>query len=745
MQRSEPALDPQIDHATESVNRDTTTDAATQGVAHLRNGGTSVVVDLDRREARALPVIVHWGEDLGDVDARTLQHLATGSLPQRVSGGLDRPARLSLLPQESAGWQGTPGLSGSRDGRAFSPAFTTTRTDVTAHGLTVWADDVDTALALRVELVVDAAGLVTQVLTLTNTGADDYELDELHASFPLPSSATELHDTTGRHLRERSPQRHGFTVGRHLRDGRKGRPGADATLLLCAGSTGFDFGAGLVHGVHLAWSGNSRVAAEKLVSGGSLLQAGELLAAGEMRLGPGMSYSTPRVVASWGHGLGELAARLHEAVRSRPQHPRTPRPVTLNTWEAVYFDHDLDRLLALADAAAEVGVERYVLDDGWFLGRRDDTAGLGDWYVDPTVWPNGLTPLIDRVTGLGMQFGLWVEPEMVNEDSELARQHPDWLLQSGSGGRLPEPGRQQQALDLSHPDAFAYIAGRLDALLDEYPIAYLKWDHNRDLLDAGSTRTGRPAVHENVEALYRLLDGLRERHPGLEIESCASGGARVDLGILDRTDRIWTSDCIDPLERLTIQRYTGLLIPNELLGAHIGGPVSHSTGRRHSLALRAATALFGHLGIEWDLTAASPAELAELADWVGFHKQHRAMFHSGRAITVELPDASMDLRGVVSDDQQHAIFVFTQVTTSASYPPGPLRFAGLDDERLYRVAAPSRIGSSARVGGSSGQSPLAWATEPVELTGRMLRTIGVQAPVLFPETPALIEITAVHD
>ncbi|MGK9146814.1 alpha-galactosidase [Plantibacter flavus] len=741
MQRSAPHLDPSVDH----VSGTRPCGPAVAGVVHLRNGGTSVVIDIDRHEPRALPVIVHWGEDLGDADPTTLQHLATATLTQRVSGGLDRPARVTLLPQESAGWQGTPGLLGSRNGRSFSPAFSTTETAVSPDAVTVWADDAETALSLRIDLSLDAAGVLSQVLTLTNTGDDDYELDELHATLPVPASAGELHDTTGRHLRERAPQRHEFTVGRHLRDGRKGRPGADATLLLCAGTPGFDFSAGLVHGVHLAWSGNSRIAAERLVSGAALLQAGELLSAGEMRLAPGASYSTPRVIGSWGHGLGELSARLHDSVRARPQHPSSPRPVTLNTWEAVYFDHDLDRLLALAEAAATVGVERYVLDDGWFRGRRDDTAGLGDWFVDETVWPDGLSPLVERVTALGMQFGLWVEPEMVNEDSDLAREHPDWLLQSGSHGRLPEPGRQQQVLDLSHPEAFAYIAERLDALLDEYPISYLKWDHNRDLLDAGSTRTGRPAVHANVQALYRLLDGLRERHPGLEIESCASGGARVDLGILDHTDRIWASDCIDPIERLTIQRYTGLLVPYELIGAHIGGPVSHSTGRTSSLAFRAATALFGHLGIEWDITAATNSERAELADWVAYHRRHRALFHAGRAVHVELPDASMDLRGVVSTDRERAVFVFTQVATSASYPAGPLRFTGLDDDRLYRIAAPSRLGAAAMLPRSTGQSPLAWLTEPITLTGRMLRTVGVQAPVLFPETPALIEITAVTD
>ncbi|MDM4777904.1 alpha-galactosidase, partial [Micromonospora sp. b486] len=271
--------------------------------------------------------------------------------------------------------------------------------------------------------------------------------------------------------------------------------------------------------------------------------------------------------------------------------------MTLNVWEAVYFGHELDRLRALADAAAEVGVERFVLDDGWFRGRRHDQAGLGDWWVDGEVWPDGLQPLIDHVRGHGMQFGLWVEPEMVNPDSDLFRAHPEWVLQAP--GRLPPPWRHQQALDLVNPDAYAYLLERLDAVLGEHDgIAYLKWDHNRDLTEAG--HAGRPGVHAQTLAVYRLLDELRARHPGVEIESCSSGGARVDLEILRRTDRVWASDCNDALERLSIQRWTGLLLPPELVGTHIGPERSHTTHRVHDLSFRAVTALFGHHGIEWE-------------------------------------------------------------------------------------------------------------------------------------------------
>lgn len=704
-------------------------------VIHLRAGGTSAVIDLT---TPGFPAIIHWGDDLGALSESRLADLAVAARPQRVSGALDTPSRLRIVPLESAGWQNEPGLIGSRQGRDFSPRFPTADVlDQTATSVTFSADDDVSQLRLASTLSVDEAGLLHQRHTITNLGEGDYALEQLVATFPVPHTARQILDTTGRHLRERSPQRHEFSTGRHVRDSRRGRPGADSSLFLAAGTPGFGFERGLVHAVHLAWSGNQRIAAERTVAAHALVQAGELLGNGEVILASGESYSTPDAIGSWGDGLTALAARFHESLRARPNHPVASRPVTLNTWEAVYFDHDLERLTKLADAGARVGAERFVLDDGWFRGRRDDTAGLGDWFVDDSVWPEGLGPIVDHVTALGMQFGLWVEPEMVNPDSDLARMHPEWILQAG--GALPVEGRQQQVLDLSNNEVYDYLFQRLDDLLTEYDITYLKWDHNRDLLDAGSTVTGRTAVHAGVLALYRLLDELKTRHPGLEIESCASGGARVDLGILEHTDRIWTSDCIDPLERLTIQKYTNVVVPYELMGAHVSGPSSHSTGRRHDLSLRAGVALPAHFGIEWDISELDEAELAELEEWVAAHKRFRELVHTGRAVHTDLPDASADLRGVVSPDRARAVFSYTQVTTSTSYPPGTITFPGLDDSRVYRVSLAS---PTAPLGGP-GQSALSWVEHPVALDGRALRTTGIQAPVLFPEQLRLIEFTAI--
>ncbi len=252
----------------------------------------------------------------------------------------------------------------------------------------------------------------------------------------------------------------------------------------------------------------------------------------------------------------------------------------------MYFDHDLDELIGLAELGAKVGVERFVLDDGWFLGRRDDTAGLGDWRVDPAVWPQGLAPLVSAVRDLGMDFGLWFEPEMVNEDSDVARAHPDWIL--APGGRLPLAARNQQVLNLTIPQAFDHVLESMSALIGELEIAYVKWDHNRDLVEAGERSTGEPRVHTQTLAVYALMDELKRRHPGLEIESCSSGGGRVDLGVLQHTDRVWASDCIDALERQRIQRWTGQLLPPELVGSHVGAPDGphHAPHAHHRLSRR---------------------------------------------------------------------------------------------------------------------------------------------------------------
>jgi alpha-galactosidase len=586
-----------------------------------------------------------------------------------------------------------------------------------------------------VRIALTPSGLLLLDGELTNTGADDYVLDRFDLALPVPGQAVESLDTTGRWAREKHPQRRPIDQGTWVRSGRHGRTGHDATAVIAAGTSGFGWRSGEVWALHLGWSGNHEAFVDRLPSGQTQLGVGELLEPSELVLGPGTTYRTPTAYAAYAaDGLDGVSARFHDWLRARPQHPSSPRPVVLNTWEAVYFAHDLVDLSALADVAAEVGVERFVLDDGWFGHRRNDRAGLGDWWVDPAVWPHGLGPLIDHVHGLGMEFGLWVEPEMVNEDSDLIREHPDWI--SRPAGRTPIDWRFQQVLDLANPDAWEHVLERLDVLLTENAIAALKWDQNRDQLELG--HGGAASSHEQTLAAYRLFDELKRRHPAVEIESCSSGGARADLGALQRTDRVWASDTNDALERQTIQRWTQLILPPELVGAHVGPTTSHSTRRTHDIDFRTATALFGHLGIEWDIRTATGEELIGLRTAIALYKQWRDVLHRGRAVRADSPDPSAELTGAVAHDGGRAIFSWAQLTTSAFETPLPVRLPGLDPDRSYRVAVATPTSPHAALE----RGAPAWLVDGIELSGSVLAVLGLPMPILNPEHALLITAEA---
>jgi len=714
-----------------------TSDVPTSDLRHLRAGGVSVVVDVT-----GMPAILYWGADLGDLTADHLQALETAGRLHPRATGFDTGRAFGVLPEAATGWFGIPGVSGHRGGQDWSPSFVlggpaTLSTSPDAEILTVDATDPDLALTVRLELELLASGLLRSRATLTNTGSEHYQLDGVTLALPVPSEATEIADFTGRWAKERIVQRHEFTHGSHVRTSRRGRPGFDSQLVYAAGQSGFGFGHGEVWGIHLGWSGNQQVYGERMPNGVAVLGAGEVLLPGELILEPAAAYTTPWLFGSYGIGLDGLTARFHEFLRARPIHPVKPRPVVCNVWEAVYFDHRLDRLVALADAAATVGVERYVLDDGWFRHRRDDTTGLGDWYVDEGVWPDGLRPLVDHVRGLGMEFGLWFEPEMVNPDSDLARAHPDWILSLPH--RMPPEARHQQVLDLGHPDAYAYLLERMDSILSEYDIGYVKWDHNRELVDPGHHPDGTPGVHNQTLALYRLLDELKARHPGLEIESCSSGGGRVDLGIIDHTDRIWGSDCIDALERQGINRGTSSLLPLELIGSHVGSPTSHTTGRTHTLAFRAGTAIFGHLGIEWDMTAMSDADGAELTGWVALYKQWRGLLHSGRLVRADHPDPAVWVNGVVAQNRRSALFSVAAMASTVTASVGVVRFPGLDPNVTYRLHAVAPEGSAA----PEPRRRFGLGLPDVALPGRVLARAGVQLPPVRPESVLLFAAEAV--
>jgi alpha-galactosidase len=690
--------------------------------AHLigRPGGTGMVLieHPDRLPTVAWCGVVDPAVTVGD-------HATLGG---------DGPA---LLPEGAHAWYGRAGLSGHRGPAApgaWSTRFGPTSVHVTVDGATIEAADEAAGLALTTEVQAVPGGLLRIRHTLTNTGATDYLLEALDVVVPVPDRAVESLDFTGRWTRERIPQRRPVTDGLWLRENRRGKTGFDAATVLTAGTPGFGFGHGEVWGVHVAWSGNhlhrlERVAPAKLNPAVTALGGGELLLPGEIALAPGTSYPTPWIyVGAAGDGLDGLAARFHGYLRSTPAHPQTARPVTLNVWEAVYFDHSLAVLRDLANRAAGIGVERFVLDDGWFGARRDDRAGLGDWIVSSEVWPDGLTPIVDHVHGLGLQFGLWFEPEMVNADSDLFRAHPDWIL--ATGGRCPPEERHQQILDLAQPGAYAHVLAQLTTVLTTYPIDYVKWDHNRDAVDAGSaTVGGRPGIHAQTTAFYRLLDELRSRFPHIEWESCASGGGRIDLEVLQRAQRVWTSDQNDALARQAIQRWTTQLVPPEYLGAHVSSPRSHQTRRTLPLDFRAGTALFGHFGIEWDLTAATEDDLATLAAWIDLYTTHRDLLHTGRTVRLDTTVDQAWTHGVVAPDGSAAVMAYVQLDELAHEPPR-FRIPGLKRSVSYSI---ERI------------DPARWPayeTPAVAVSGAALADIGLAGPPPAPLSIIVVRLTA---
>ena len=673
--------------------------------------------------AEGLPEVVHWGARL-PADADGLRDRA------RANNLLDDDiAESSLFPTVGTGLFRSPALVAHRDVRDWSAAFTAVEV---GSALKVTARDPVGRLLLVLDLALPPDGDVLSMrATLTNEGDAPLTIDHLAAGcVRMPPEATELRTYGGRWAHEFTERRTTLDDGSLLLENRRGRTSHDRFPLLVATTAGCGEAVGTAWGAHLGWSGNSRVVVDRLGDGSLLAIAGELLMPGEVVLAPGESLSTPTLYAGWSDaGMAGLSRAFHAYARSHLLRlPATPRPVTLNTWEGTYFAHEEARLMREATAAAALGIERFVLDDGWMPARDHERAGLGDWTVDARKYPGGLGPLARHVTSLGMQFGLWVEPEMANPDSAALREHPEAAL--SVAGRERRLSRHQLVLDLADAAVWARVHAALDALLRELPIGYLKWDMNRDLVAAGD----RAAYRAQVLATYALMDRLREDHPSLEIESCASGGARADWGVLARTQRVWTSDCTDALERLRIQRGAARLLPPEVLGAHVAASPNHQTGRRHTLAFRAAVAMLGHFGIELDPLELADDEREELRDWIALHKRLRPLLHAGRHVSADAIDGRT-LTGVVADDR--AVYLVAQEVAPARPHPAPLRLPGLVADGRYRL----RVPPPQRPVAAASNTHRALYGEGVAHSGGTLAHAGFAPPPLRPETAYILELT----
>jgi alpha-galactosidase len=631
------------------------------------------------------PRFAYWGKRL--TAAVTFIDVETLSTRQGAHGNENVNVVPSLALEPGIGLMGPSGLRAHRDGRDWGSRLIVDHTTIDGQIAIIRASDARTQISMEYRIDCDAeTGLLQITTTLTNNGDTPLSLDSMAtACLPMPQNMTDIIGFSGRWSGEFRRERLARFSGSYLRENKRGRTSHDSfpAVILCSDNTCEQ--SGEAYAMHLVWSGNHSIRVDSISDGRVFASMGALLSSGEIQLPPGESFSSPAIIAGYSNnGLSALSRQFHTHVRTkllRPSVRSRPRPVHYNSWEAVYFDHDIDQLKAMANKAAEIGIERFVLDDGWFGSRRDDTAGLGDWTVSDAVYPKGLSPLIDHVTGLGMEMGIWFEPEMINPDSDLFRAHPDWVLQIEGVDQIPY--RYQYVLDISRPEVSDYLFRQIDAILSEYDIGYIKWDMNRDLNHPGDAN-GKPCAHAQVLALYDLIDRIRDAHPRVEIESCASGGGRPDMGILAHTDRIWTSDTNDAIDRQAIQRGASYFLPLNVLGSHVGPLKCHVTGRTLSMAMRAATAMMGHMGAELNLLTETDSDLEQLKLAIALYKKHRALLHSGDLYRLDT-EPYLNAYGIVATDKSEALFSLAYLTGHDTTLPAQLKFDGLDPSARYRI------------------------------------------------------------
>ncbi len=681
----------------------------------LEQGGTADCIYLGAR----LPD----GEDLAALAAAT----ARG----RHESQPDMPPVPGLLPERKGGWSGTPAIRlVDHDNPLAGEVATDFRVrQWDASERELWVAWHDAGLGIHVDMWwrIRTGDVVRVSCEVSNHGTADFTLaDHPALVLPIPARFTGLTTYAGRWAGELRETHRPIALDGYATRSGIGKPGFGGGNWLMLD----DPHTGEVLSAHLAWSGDyaTRIDcdAQGQSDGRAVLQLTIGGGATGISLLAGTDIAGAEAVFALAPDRSTLAQRFHDHARAEVLPARaawSPRKVHLNSWEALGFGLSEPALLALAEDAASLGIERFVLDDGWFGGRRDDTSSLGDWTVSPDVFPQGLTPLSDHVHTLGMDFGLWVEPEMVSPDSALYRAHPDWCLHTE--GRDRPTMRGQLALDLARAEVREHLFAALDALLRDHAIVYLKWDHNRDLFPGGMGQT---------EGFYALLDALRAAHPQVEIESCASGGGRIDFGVLARIHRVWPSDNNDAIERLRIMRMWNQFLPLEVLGSHVGPSPNPITGRRLDMDFRAKVAVFGHMGVEADPARMTEPERATLAAHIALYKQWRGVLHQGTLHRLAHPDPGVTAMMVTHADK--ALALAAQTAFSPVFDAAPIRLAGLDPGARYRVTLPEPWPRKAR---HYLANPDAWRGG-ITLSGAALMTHGLALPLTHPETAWLIAL-----
>lgn len=537
--------------------------------------------------------------------------------------------------------------------------------------------------------------VIARSATIRNRGEHPVRVRcAMSASLDLPDARWDLVTLDGTWSRERHVATRALAPGRQSVGSQRGASSHEHNpfVVLRRPETTEDHGE--AYGFSLVYSGNFRAEAEVDAFATTRVRIGIEPDGFAWTLAAGEELATPEAVLVYAaDGLGELSAAYHQLYRERLARGTWRdrlRPVLLNSWEGTYFDFTEDSLVEMATAARELGVELFVLDDGWFGERDDDTSSLGDWTVDRRKLPGGLEAVARRVRDLGLEFGLWIEPEMVNPRSRLFEEHPEWAI--GVPGRPRTESRSQLVLDMSRPEVVDHLFGVLRDVLASAPISYVKWDMNRSLTEPYSAalppdRQGE-FFHRHILGVYELHDRLTRAFPDVLFESCASGGGRFDPGILAYAPQGWTSDDTDALERLRIQWGTSLVYPLSSMGAHVAAVPNHQVGRVTPLQTRAAVAFFGVFGYELDPRTLTSAERAAIVDQVAFYKEHRDVLQRGRFHRLRGPfeGGGNEVAWMsVADDARHAVVGWYRILNVPEPGPDRIRLRGLDPGLLYRV------------------------------------------------------------
>lgn len=596
--------------------------------------------------------------------------------------------------------------------------------DETAETLVIFLEDAASSLKLELYYVVFAdRDVIARSARITNGGKEAVRLEKMmSACLELPNGSWEAIHFHGRHAMERRLERLPLMHGTMEVGSRRGtsshqhNPG----VILCSPDATEEHGG--CYGLSLIYSGNFSMEIEMDQMDSVRAVCGINPEFFEYRLEPGEAFDTPQLMMTYsGSGLGRMSANFHSIIRHnlcRGKYKFARRPVLINNWEATYFDFNEEKILSIARQASELGIEMLVLDDGWFGSRDSDNAGLGDWFVNTDKLKGGLTDLVTGINGLGMKFGIWIEPEMVNEDSRLYREHPDWALTIP--GRKPCRSRNQLVLDMSRSEVRDYVFDSIAAVLKSANVEYVKWDMNRSICDVYSAvlpkeRQGE-VYHRYVLGIYDLMERFTSSFPNILFEGCSGGGGRFDPAILYYSPQIWCSDDTDGIERLEIQYGTSFFYPISAVGSHVSAIPNHQTGRRTPLATRGVVAMAGSFGYEMDLNLLTEDEKEAVKAQVEDYKKYYDLIHNGDYYRLASPqgDSGFTAWQFVSGDKTRTLLNLVITHVRANAPDLWFKLRGLDPEKRYRLEGNGRIYS-----------------------GSALMNAGISIPMIMGDYPAV--------